>query len=192
MRYSTLIHTQVCALCILITFVLILPFENCIGEEKPVPIACGPFAFPVSPAYPYVVYSTNRNGKQGARLIERPLNNALPSVELILGCAGTTVLERTKSKEPDQPDRERQLNVADTSALLSRLLSSLEKHHGAQLLNKLKSNLEDNKDLTWFLDRNDSNDLMATSIILDAIITMERSKQEAEQAAPSNGGKPSN
>ncbi len=177
---------------ILITLVLISPFENCIGEEKPVPIACGPFAFPVSPAYPYIVYNTNRKGKQGARLIERPLNHALPSVELILGCTGAAALERTKSKEADQPDKERHLNVAKTSALLTRLLSSLEKHHGAQLLNKLKSNIEDNKELTWALDRNDSKDLMATSIILDAIITMERSKQEAEQDATSNGDKPPN
>lgn len=162
---------------ILITLVLISPFENCIGEEKPVPIACGPFAFPVSPAYPYVVYSTNRNGKQGARLVERPFNNALPRVELILGCTGTTALERSKSKEPDQPDRERQLNVAETSELLTRLLSSLEKHHGVQLLNKLKSNMEENKDLTWVLDREDSNDLLATSIILDAIHTIEKNKK---------------
>jgi hypothetical protein len=165
---------------ILITFVLISPFENCIGEEKPVPIACGPFAFPVSPTYPYIVYSTNHNGKQGARLIERPLNNALPSVELILGCTGTAALEQTKSKEPKQPNKERQLNVAETSALLTRLLLSLEKHHGAQLLNKLKSNMDDNKDLMWVLDRDDSNDLLATSIIIDAIITMERGKKEAQ------------
>lgn len=173
---------------ILITFILVSPFENCTGDEKPVPIACGPFVFPVSPAYPYVVYSTNRKGKQGARLIERPSNHAIPNVELILGCTGASALQRIKSKEAVQPESERHLDVAETSVLIARLLSSLEKHHGAQLLNKLKSNLEENKDLTWALDRNDSNDLMATSIILDAILTMERSKQEAEQAAPSNGG----
>jgi hypothetical protein len=167
---------------IIISSVLIYSFEKCTAEEKPVPIACGPFAFPVSPAYPFVVYSISRNGKEGARLIERPLNHAIRNVELILGCTGATAIERTKSEKPDQPDRERELGVADSSALKDRLLTSLEKHHGAQLLHKLKSNFEDKKDLTWTLHRDDYDDLLATLIILDAIHTMERGKQEVEKA----------
>ncbi len=175
---------------VIIAFILIYPFENCTGEEKPVPIACGPFAFPASPAYPFVVYSTNRNGKQGARLIEIPLNHAVPSVELILGCTEASALERTKSEKPDQPDRERQLDVAETSALIARLLKSLEKHHGAQLLKKLKSCIEDNKDMTWALDRDDTDDIAATSIILDAIHTIEKNRKMAEQGVDGKPPKP--
>jgi len=111
-------------------------------------------------------------------------------VELILGCTEASALERTKSEKPDQPDRERQLDVAETSALIARLLTSLEKHHGAQLLKKLKSCIEDNKDMTWALDRDDTDDIAATSIILDAIHTIEKNRKMAEQGVDGKPPKP--
>ena len=89
-------------------------------------------------------------------------------------------------REPDKAPKERLYNVVETSALIARLLLALEKHHGAELLNKLKSNAKDNNDLTWVLNRDDSNDLVATSLILDAIHAIEKSKKTENAALPNS------
>jgi hypothetical protein len=131
----------------------------------------------VSPAYPFVVYNY---GKQGVRLIERPLTQKTPRVELILGGSGASAAERFIAKEPGHSDRERQLDDADAARLTERLFTALEKFHGMQMLEKLKANLASGEDLTWILNKDDSGDLIATVVILDAVRLMKENKK-AEQ-----------
>jgi hypothetical protein len=128
----------------------------------------------VSPAYPFVVYNF---GKQGVRLIERPLMQTTPRVELILGCSGASAVERIIATEPGHSDCERQLDVAETARLTERLFTVLEKLHGKQVLEKLKANLASGEDLTWILKKDDSGDLIATVMILDSVRVMKENKR---------------
>ncbi len=156
-------------------------------EDESKPIACGPFAFLTSDTYPiFKVYCF----RDGVRLIAQNDSEKGERIEWILTKSSRCAIKREAVTKENPNGKEQILTRKETEQLIEKILADLEKFHGTKLFHKLKSflNEDEGEDNRWILEREDSDNLIATILILDSVSsTQDKTTEEDGVLQPPQG-----